>query len=132
MSTPLRTDFERRAALVEIDALAALMCGLTADHLALMFRAQFPVLRKYEYSMYFDSRGAKIAKDHQASGVEQQKDDFKLLAAYLEGGDPGDLLSRYAPFPPDGAHADPWFYIPDREAEMRAAYADFEQRLASA
>ena len=131
-STPLRTDFERRAALVEIDALAALMLGLTADHLALIFRAQFPVLRKYEYSMYFDSRGTKIAKDHQASGVEQQKDDFKLLEAYLEGGDPGDLLSRYTPFPPDGSHADPWFYKPDREAEMRAAYADFEQRLASA
>ncbi len=132
MSTPLRTDFERRAALVEIDALAALMLGLSADHLALMFRAQFPVLRKYEYSMYFDSRGTKIAKDHQASGVEQQKEDFKLLESYLGGGDSGDLLSRYTPFPPDDSHADPWFYKPDREAEMRSAYADFEQRLASA
>lgn len=132
MSLPLRSDFERRAALVEIDALAALMLGLTADHLALIFRAQFPVLRKYEYSMYFDSRGRKVAKDHQASGVDQQKDDFKLLQAYLEGEDSGDLLSRYDPFPPDDAHSDPWFYKPDREAEMRAAYADFEQRLASA
>lgn len=131
MLTPLRTALERRAALVEIDALAALMLGLSADHLALIFRGQFPVLRKYEYSMYFDSRGRKIAKDHQAGGVEQQKDDFKLLEAYLEGGDSGDLLSRYSPFPPDDSHAEPWFYKPDREAEMRAAYADFEQRLAS-
>lgn len=130
MSTPLRTDFERRAALVEIDALAALMLGLTADHLALMFRAQFPVLRKYEYAMYFDSCGRKIAKDHQAQGVEQQKDDFKLLESFLGGGEHGDLLSRYSPFPPDEHHAEPWFYKPDREAEMRAAYADFEQRLA--
>lgn len=30
------------------------MLGLSADHLALVFRAQFPVLRKYEYEMYFD------------------------------------------------------------------------------
>ncbi|MET9199594.1 restriction endonuclease subunit M [Gordonia sp. NPDC003585] len=131
MKTPLRTDFERRAALVEIDALAALMLGLTAEHLALMFRAQFPVLRKYEYEMYFDWNGRKIAKDHHAQGVHQQKDDYKLLQAWMIGEDCGDLLDRYTPFAPDADHDEPWFYKPDREAEMRAAYAEFEQRLAA-
>lgn len=130
MNTPLRTDFERRAALVEIDALSALMLGLTAEHLALMFRAQFPVLRKYEYEMYFDAKGRKIAKDHHAQGVHQQKEDYKLLQEWMVGGDHGDLLKRYTPFAPDAEHAKPWFYKPDREAEMRAAYAEFEQRLA--
>ncbi len=130
METPLRTDFERRAALVEIDALSALMLGLTAEHLALMFRAQFPVLRKYEYEMYFDANGRKIAKDHHAHGVRQQKDDFRLLQAWMNGEDHGDLLDRYTPFEPDADHDEPWFYKPDREAEMRAAYAEFEQRLA--
>lgn len=129
MATPLRTEFERRAALVEIDAVAALMLGLTADHLAVMFRAQFPVLRKYEYEMYFDVNGRKIAKDHHAQGVKQQKDDYKLLQAYLEGEDCGDLLDRYTPFPPDENHDEPWFFKPNREAEMRTAYAEFERRL---
>lgn len=129
MVTPLRTDFERRAALVEIDALAALMLGLSADHLALMFRTQFPVLRRYEYEMYFDARGRKITKDHQAQGVKQQKDDYKLLQAYLDGEDSGDLLDRYQPFPADETHDQPYFYKPDREAEMRSAYAEFERRL---
>jgi hypothetical protein len=129
MGTPLRTDFERRAALVEIDALAALMLELTADNLALMFREQFPVLRKYEYEMYFDVNGHKIAKDHHAHGIGQQKDDYKLLQAFLEGEECGDLLDRYTPFPPDENHDRPWFFKPDREAEMRAAYAEFEQRL---
>ncbi|RVW08225.1 restriction endonuclease subunit M [Prescottella agglutinans] len=129
MDVPLRSDFDRRAALVEIDALAALMLGLSADHLALMFRSQFPVLRKYEYGMYFDARGRKITKDHQAQGVKQQKDDYKLLQAYLEGEECGDLLDRYTPFPPDENHDEPWFYKPDREAEMRTAYAEFERRL---
>lgn len=127
--TPLRTDFERRAALVELDALAALMLGLSADHLVLMFRAQFPVLRKYEYEMYFDSRGRKIARDHQAQGVKQQKEDYKLLQAYFSGESCGDLLARYVPFPADVDHDEPWFYKPDREAEMRTAYAEFERRL---
>jgi hypothetical protein len=129
-STPLRSDWERRAALVEIDALAAIMLGLSADHLALIFRGQFPVLRRYEYSMYFDARGRKIAKDHQVHGAFQQKDDFKLVEAFLTNQDSGDLLSRYEPFPADDDHANPWFYRPDREAEMRIAYADFEARLA--
>ncbi|KJV03886.1 Eco57I restriction-modification methylase domain-containing protein [Rhodococcus sp. PML026] len=129
MATPLRTEFERRAALVEIDALAALMLGLSADHLALMFRAQFPVLQKYEYEMYFDAQGRKIAKDHHAQGVKQQKDDYKLLQAHLDGEDCGDLLDRYKPFAADGTHDEPYFYKPDREAEMRMAYAEFERRL---
>ncbi|MGX7695996.1 Eco57I restriction-modification methylase domain-containing protein [Gordonia polyisoprenivorans] len=131
MNTPLRTDFERRAALVEIDALSALMLGLTAEHLALMFRAQFPVLRKYEYEMYFDANGRKIAKDHHAQGVHQQKEDYKLLQEGLVTGNFDDLAGRYTPFAPDAEHAKPWFYKPDREAEMRAAYAEFEQRLAN-
>ena len=130
-ATPLRCEAQRRAALVEIDALAAIMLGLTADHLAIIFNTQFPVLRKYEREMFFDSSGRKIAKDHQVAGVRQQKDDYKLIQAFLAGEDSGDLLERYDPFPPDGAHAQPWFYQPDREAEMRAAYADFERRLAA-
>ncbi|MBY4382616.1 restriction endonuclease subunit M [Rhodococcus fascians] len=132
VGTPLRTDFERRAALVEIDALSALMLGLSPEHLALMFRAQFPVLRKYEYEMYFDSCGRKIAKEHHAQGVRQRKDDYKLLQAWMGGADCGDLLDRYTPFEADEDHQEPWFYKPDREAEMRAAYAEFEQRLSQA
>lgn len=129
MQTPLRSDYERRAALVEIDALAALMLGLSADHLALMFRAQFPVLRKYEYEMYFDNSGRKIAKDHHAQGVKQRKDDYRLLQAYLNGEDCGDLLDRYEPHPDGGVDRARGFVCPDREAEMRAAYAEFTRRL---
>ena len=77
--TPLRSDFEWRAALVEIDGLAAIMLGLTADQLVLMYRGQFAVLRKYEYHMWFDNLGQKIAKDHHAQGVEQPPDDVRLL-----------------------------------------------------
>ncbi|WP_410595378.1 Eco57I restriction-modification methylase domain-containing protein [Amycolatopsis sp. lyj-23] len=119
METPLRSEFERRAALVEIDALVAIMLGLTADQLCLMYRGQFAVLRKYEYTMYFDNLGRKIAKEYHTHGVKQQPEDFKLLQAHFNGEDSGDLLDRYElPITPV-----------DREAEMRAAYAEFTRRL---
>lgn len=117
--TPLRTDEARRAALVEIDALAALMLGLSADHLVSMYTGQMAVMRKYEYRMWFDANGRVIAQDNAAKGARQRDDDFKNLQAYLAGEDSGDLRDRYTPP----------FHQPDRVAEMRAAYAEFSERL---
>jgi hypothetical protein len=127
MSAPLRSDHGRRAALVEIDALAAIMLGLTADQLALMYRAQFPVLRKYEYQMFFDADGRKICGHHQSAGVRQGKDDYKIVKAWVEATEDGrepevELPELYRPP----------FVRPDREAEMRAAHAEFTARLAGA
>lgn len=142
MDTPLRSDYERRAALVETDALGAIMLGLTAEQLCLIYRAQFGVLRKYEHTMWFDALGHQIAKHHQAYGVHQDKTDHPALMSYIQdmeeaGLDPcadqppttwyedgpyTDLLSRYeAPFTKA-----------DREAEMTAAHAEFCRRLAAA
>jgi hypothetical protein len=118
-STPLRTDEERRAALVEIDALAALMLGLSADHLVAMYTGQMAVLRKYESRMWFDANGRAIAQDNAAKGAKQRDQDFRHLQAHLVGEPCGDLLDRYTPP----------FRQPDREAEMRAAYAEFQERL---
>ena len=137
--TPLRSDFERRAALVETDALAAIMLGLTAEQLCLVYRAQFAVLRKYEHTMWFDSLGRQIAKHHQAFGVHQEKTDYPTLVDYVaameeiglnpQADQPSpeiaadvrftDFLSRYeAPFTKA-----------DREREMTLAHAEFRRRL---
>ncbi len=104
MATPLRRDLHRRQALVEIDALGALMLGLTADQLCAIYRTQFAVLRKYEHVMRFDQEGRQVPAD--------------VVRAYEE--DPRtELLGRYVPP----------FTRPDREAEMRRAYATFEARV---
>lgn len=134
MATPLRRDVDRRQALVEIDALAALILGLTSEQLCAMFRTQFPVLRKYEYSMVFDTEGRKICKHHQSAGHRQSQLQERAKAGNLpaawksiwalvqqEVDEPGsvDWLGHYTPP----------FYRPDRETEMTAAYREFQRRL---
>ncbi|MFI0037928.1 class I SAM-dependent DNA methyltransferase [Streptomyces mutabilis] len=118
-STPLRTEHERRAALVELDALVAVWLGITADQLAAIFKSRYPQLYDYESATYFDANGRKIAGDFNTYGHGQTKQDYLDLLAHLE--DP-----ERTP-PPEGYRAP--FYKADREAEMRAAHAHFQARL---
>ncbi|MBA9002704.1 Eco57I restriction-modification methylase domain-containing protein [Thermomonospora cellulosilytica] len=118
-ATPLRTERERRAALVEIDALVAVWLGLSADQLVTIYRSRYPQLFGYESAMWFDATGAKIAENWNSYGSRQTKEDYKRLQDHLE--DPGSV-------PPPEGYVPP-FYKADREAEYRQAHAVFSERL---
>jgi type I restriction-modification system DNA methylase subunit len=56
-NTPLRTDYERREALIELDVLVAMALGMTLDQLKTIYRIQFPVLQQYEADTWYDANG---------------------------------------------------------------------------
>lgn len=56
-NTPLRDDYSRRQALIELDVLVALSLGMKIDHLSTMYRIQFPVLKQYEADTWYDVNG---------------------------------------------------------------------------
>ncbi|MBO3741622.1 class I SAM-dependent DNA methyltransferase [Actinoplanes flavus] len=120
--TPLRTERERRSALVEIDALVAAWLGISADQLVAIYLSRFPQLVDYESEMWFDVNGRRLARNYNQYGYGQTKEHFVQLMAHLE--EPDRVL------PPEGYSAP--FFKADRPKEMRQAHAVFTARLEAA
>ncbi|MGP4049290.1 class I SAM-dependent DNA methyltransferase [Streptomyces sp. 2A115] len=120
-ATPLRTEYERRAALVEIDALVAVWLGMSADELIAIHKARYAILADRESQMWFDVSGRQLAKDPYAHGHGQAKEHYEQFLAYNNGERPDPPAGYTAPF-----------YKANREKEMRAAHAVFTERLRKA
>ncbi|MHB1047513.1 MAG: hypothetical protein ACYC4P_16040 [Thermoanaerobaculia bacterium] len=130
-STPLRTDYERRQALVEIDVLASLALGLTLDELLTIYRIQFPVLQQNERETWYDQNGRIVftcSKGLPGIGFDRagwnEIKEMKsgtvtrmVLDDTLPGGPRERTITYVAPF--DRC---------DREADYRLAWRAFEDR----
>ncbi|MCT1684226.1 type II restriction endonuclease subunit M [Corynebacterium appendicis] len=113
---PLRKDEERRAAQVEIDAIVALSLGVTADELCMIYRTQFPVMRRYDQEDRFDANGRKVPKEIVKADAKL-KDGAELSVADRAWVHPQSGVEYVYEYP---------FRRLDREADMREAYARFE------
>lgn len=87
-STALRRAADRRQALVEIDAIVAIMLGITAAELLTVYRTQFPVLQKYERDALYDANGrqlpGKIASEFRRKGAVKAEDLTVDGVTYIE------------------------------------------------
>jgi len=139
--TPLRSDFARRQALLEIDVLVGLSLGLTSEELVTIYRVQFPVMRQYELVDQYDARGRHIPNTTRKNkgGTEFRS----ALEAWMSAGnDPIGPDSESEPLAvswpiDDGLQTvTKTFYPPftkvDREADYARAYEVFEKRYGAA
>ncbi|MEV4620514.1 class I SAM-dependent DNA methyltransferase [Asanoa sp. NPDC049573] len=117
LDTPLRIAADRRQALVEIDALVALMLGLTADELCSIYETQFAVLRGYDQNVYFYDANGRLVPNSVLS-VWRTKGDRITADERTATNQAGNTYTYELPF-----------VTLDRAADMRTAYAVFEQRL---
>jgi hypothetical protein len=133
--TPVRSDFARRQALLEVDVLISLALELSADELVTIYRVQFPVMREYETADEYDGRGRHIPN---TTRKNQGGPEFRAASEEWKsaGNDPCDPDA-----PPltvsweidDGLQTvTKTFYPPftkvDREADYAQAYEVFRKR----
>jgi type I restriction-modification system DNA methylase subunit len=129
--TPLRTDYERRQALVEIDALTAMALGMTLDQLKTIYRIQFPVLQSYEADTWYDRNGRIVFTNNRSqTNVGFSRPEWEAIKDAKSGtftrtitddtmpGGPVERTIKYvAPF--DRC---------DREQDYETAWRVFEER----
>lgn len=115
--TPLRIAADRRQALVEIDALVALMLGLTAEELCTIYRTQFAVLHGYDRNVYYYDVNGRLVPNFVLS-VWRKKGSRISEEERTATNQAGNTYTYDLPF-----------VTLDREADMRQAYAHFERLL---
>ena len=67
--SPLRTDYARWQAQIELDVLFAQACGLTLEQLCTIYQMQFPVLQNYEKDTWYDQRGRIVFSSKSGEGI---------------------------------------------------------------
>ncbi|MEQ9498742.1 MAG: hypothetical protein RIT81_17825 [Deltaproteobacteria bacterium] len=116
----LRNGFERRHALVELDALVALDLGLTLDELLAIYRVQFHVLQQYERETFYDRKGRIVFTVNKGlSGVGVTRAEWNQIKSAQAGVTLPSFAAQYVP-PFDRC---------DREEDMTRAYRFFRPLL---
>lgn len=124
--TPVRSDFARRQALLEIDVLVAMALRLTQNDLVLVYRAQFPVMRQYERADEYDARGRRLpSTDRKDAGGKE----LRAARAEHDGASP---ITVSWPIDNGNTTVTKTFYPPfthvDREADYALAWDKFQKR----
>lgn len=133
VSYPLRSAYERRQAMVELDVLVAMAIGMTLDQLITAYRIQFSILKQHERDTFYDSKGRiAYAKNNALTGVGVSRAEFenefkdasngqKFCRTITDDTMPGDPVKRtieyIAPFD-----------CCDREQDYEIAWKFFEEK----
>lgn len=126
--TPLRTHYDRRFCLVELDVIVAMSIGMELIELIIMYEVQFSVLRQNEDDTWYDQKGNIVftcSKGLTGVGVDRPvwnsiKDlkDGEVYEHIIEKSElyHGEKVTYYAPFEKC-----------DRVEDYKVAWAHFEK-----
>lgn len=130
-NTPLRTDYERRQALVELDVLSAMALGLTLDELIDIYKLTFTVLKGYEDDTWYDANGRIAFSSKNYGNLTYERKDFDAIKNAKEGRvfrrtisddtQPGGPCERIIEY-------DAPFDVCDRVEDYRTAWRFFESK----
>lgn len=130
-NVPLRTDYARRQALVEIDVLVARALGMTLDELQTIYRLQFPVLRQNEEDTWYDVNGRIVFTSSKGLlGVGFSRPEWEKIRDAA----PGKVFKREVvdSWLPDSPTRTIEYVTPfdrcDRERDYEIAWAEFDRR----
>lgn len=129
----LKSDYERRQALLELDVIVALALGMSLDQLKLIYHVQFSTLRSHEKETWYDRNGRIVFTNNRSlSNVGYTRKEWEEIKDVKEGiftrtitddtlpGGPVERTIEYiAPF--DRC---------DREKDYEEVWANFEKRFA--
>ena len=129
----LRTDYERRQALIELDVLVAMALGMTLNQLKTIYRIQFPVMQQYEQETWYDSKGRIVFTTNRSlTGVGFERKEWEngikgatagkkfyrtIMDDTMPGGPTEHTIEYVAPF--DRC---------DREQDYETAWKFFEEK----
>ena len=77
--TPLRKDYQRRQALVELDVLVSMALGLTLDQLITVYQLDFSVLQSYERETWYDVNGRVVCSRKAMGNFKYKPTEFKTV-----------------------------------------------------
>nr|WP_302416657.1 class I SAM-dependent DNA methyltransferase [uncultured Romboutsia sp.] len=128
----LRTDYERRQALIEIDVLTSMVLGITLEELKSIYRIQFPVLQSYEEDTWYDINGKIIfTVNRRLNGVGIDKKKWNEVKDMTEGTVEHTIIDDTMPGGPVEhtiVYEAP-FDRCDREKDYEEVWKNFEERF---
>ena len=86
IESPLRTDFERRAALVEIDVMVAMALGMTLEQLISIYKMQFYIMKSYEDDTWYDSNGRIVFSNKNMGNLTYKRQEWEGSIKQLHAG----------------------------------------------
>ncbi|MCS4490323.1 hypothetical protein [Corynebacterium sp. ES2775-CONJ] len=110
--TPVRVAQKRLQLQTEIDALVGIAMGLDVEDLVVIYRSQFPVMRRYDRENLYDRNGRAVPKDI-AKACQEHPSAANLTWTHPQSGETFALQPPFGTFDREGALTD--FYESTRK-----------------